>query len=144
MTTEKKTAPLRSNQLHVARHAFTSFCVNPEIGVKLDDVLHVDFLQHVAPKLNAGDTIYVSPEGLEYWAHLLVVSVSGKEVVTRIITQVDLSGGTQSAQVDDYVVNHGGPQKWRVMKGKDVVSKGHDSKEVAEKALAKHLEETDR
>ena len=141
MSTGEKKAPLRSNQLHVDRHAFTSFCVQPSIGTKLCDVTDIDFFQHVSGKLRSGDTIYVAPEGLMYWAQLLVVSVSGKEVKTQVITQVDLSGDVETSQVDEYVVCHGGPHhKWRVMKGKEVISKGHDTKEAAEQVRDEHLE----
>jgi hypothetical protein len=70
-----------SRRTHVAR---------PDFGLTLQQVMDAAYWGNVASKLRAGDLIELQPEGLTYWAQLIVVDASPVHANVKLLQFVDL------------------------------------------------------
>lgn len=70
-----------SRRTHVAR---------PDFGLTLSQVMDAAYWCNVASKLRAGDIVELQPEGLTYWAQLIVVDASPVHANVKLLHFVDL------------------------------------------------------
>jgi hypothetical protein len=119
-------------------------------GVPLEIVKAPDYWAHLARKVRRGDTIEVLAEDGAYDCTYRVVSIMGLLVHLRPLREwiADGSAPAATAGTDVQIVTDRarvkfiprGDHKWRVENAAgEVVSKGHETRESAEAAMAQYL-----
>lgn len=73
MTEAKRTPKINSAKFRHAHYVQKNFIAEPDYGVTLDQVMDESYWGHVARELKPGYTIEVMPEGLTYYARLIVI-----------------------------------------------------------------------
>lgn len=88
--TEKRTMRLNQTRFHRPNHVSLTYIAQPEYGVTLAEVMDEAYWAHVAHELKAGFFIDVTPEGLPYYARLIVIHADPKRAVVKLLQFVDL------------------------------------------------------
>ena len=127
-----------------------TWCVTPERGASIDDVLSAGYFSHVVAQFRPGDHIEVMPEGREWYAEMVVLGVSRLEAQLGLIHAVDLVSAP-AVQIDDavqdeptpdgYTIKWAGPKaKFRIQRCADraVLQDGFDTAAEANRWLADH------
>jgi hypothetical protein len=116
-------------------------CVEP--GTTLDDLLKPEFFCHVAKQLRTFSKIRVLPDDASWYAELIVRSAGTNWARCSLFKFVEFDAVQPEAQAVEYAkVGWGGPsQKHRVVRISDgaVLSKDHESSEIAQAWLKDHL-----
>lgn len=81
---------LNQSRFRAAQFVSINYVAEPEYGVTLDQILDEAYWSHVARELKAGYTIEVKPEGLPYYAKLIVVHAEPTRAVVKLLNFVDL------------------------------------------------------
>jgi hypothetical protein len=139
MNTPSHMLPMRIDRADFARSEY--FLAAPP-GTTVDDVIDPDFWVHVARRLKVNDRIEIvaldgsfdmevritsiDPRGL--WAHVRPLRVAeGRFAVP------EASGAYPDK--DGYTVEWGGPHRWRIVRGNDVVARDFPDQAAAISAL---------
>jgi hypothetical protein len=130
-------APLKPARFHIHEQVSSRYVAVVPEGMSKDEVMHPQFWTHIAPKVRAYDVIDVRAEDGRYWAQLLVVRASLKEVVVRMYNYVDLDPAL--AQMEDLKIEgmlvawKGAHDKFVVIRDQDkvIVRTGIDSRSQA-------------
>jgi len=115
--------------------------VKPEIAVKPTDLLDPDYWAHVARRMRAGDRVEAVPEDRHYFAEFFVLAASTNWAKLVLIREVTLIKDNEKTVLDGFSVAFAGAHKWRVTRGDEVLSKGHDDKDSASKWLAENMKD---
>jgi len=128
----KRERKLQASRFNLAEHKRNIFHVVPEDGVTLEDVLEPSFWAHISNRLRPTDRIEVYAEDGSYFAELIVREAGHLFAKVQVLRKVDLEGETSGAvaSVSGHDVAWKGPHhKWAVVRGKDVIQGGFDTKE---------------
>jgi hypothetical protein len=87
---DKPTPRLNQTKFHRPGHASLTYVATPTYGETLAQVMDEAYWAHVAAELKAGYKIEVMPEGLPYYAELLVVHAEPTRAVVKLLNYVDL------------------------------------------------------
>lgn len=138
---------LSPNRVRGAEFHRNVWCVTPEKGTKISDVLSPGFFAHVAPQFRVGDHVEVSPEGGDWYAEMLVRSASKLDVTLGVVHVVEFMAVSVSqaseSWKDAFYVKWGGPKaKFRIHRTADheVLEGGFDTAQGAESWIAGHLQ----
>ena len=122
-------------------YARTIWCVKPEISVTVKDMLSPDYWAHVARSMRAGDRVEAIPDDRHYFAEFFVLAASTNWAKLILLREIPLIKDNEEVQTDGFAVKFAGAHKWRVTRGKEILSKGHDDKDSAAKWLADNLKD---
>lgn len=73
-----------------AEYVYTNHVATPDYGIALKDVLEPAYWGNVASTIKVGDTIEVMPEGLTYYARLIVIDAGPVYAKVKLLQFVDL------------------------------------------------------
>lgn len=90
MTETKRVPKINQSKFHRPNFVSLSYVATPEYGITLDQVLDEAYWGNVARELKAGYTIEVMPEGLPYYARLIVIHAEPARAVVKLLQFVDL------------------------------------------------------
>jgi hypothetical protein len=90
--TSMKPSQLVDSRFKPAKFIRQIYVAQPEYGVMLTDVLKSDYWRHVASHLRPGALIEVQPEGLTYFAQLIVIDSGTNWAKVKLLSFVDLLG----------------------------------------------------
>lgn len=112
--------------------------------VKIEDVMDPDFWAHCTGLFREGDKIECRSQDNAWYAELMVASVGTLLVKMWRLLYVELgeaASGVPRRATSEFVVNLGGPQRWRVVRlaDKAPIHIGEPTKEEAERWLAKFV-----
>jgi hypothetical protein len=87
----------KSNQstFHNRDWAYSSFVDRPGYGILLKDVMEDAYWSNVAAKLKVGSVIEVMPEGLTYYARLIVIDCGPTFAKVKALEFVDLTNAAE-------------------------------------------------
>lgn len=91
------------------------------VGTTIEDLLDPHLWTHLARKVRVDDTIVVTTENRDLWAHLWVVGIVGKVVAVRVLAAKSFKGEAvptigQSSDTELPRCEYKGPQrKWCVI-----------------------------
>lgn len=139
MTEEK--AVKKPTNLEESTYARTIWCVKPEIKVTVEDMLVPGFWAHVAKRFKAGDHIEAVPDDRHYFAEFFVLAASDNWAKLVLLRETTLIKDDVETSTEGPIVKWGGRDKWRVIDGSEVLSKGHDDKDAANAWLKEHKKE---
>ena len=115
--------------------------VKPEIAAKVEDLLNPDYWAHVARRFRAGDRIEAVPDDRHYFAEFFVLAASSNWAKVILLRHEVLIKDNETTMTDGFSIGFAGAHKWRVTRGDEILSKGHDDKTAASKWLADHMKE---
>lgn len=90
MTEQKRSPKLNQSKFHRPHFASLPYVATPDYGITLDQVLDESFWGNVAAELKAGYTIEVMPEGLPYYARLIVIHAEPARAIVKLLQFNDL------------------------------------------------------
>lgn len=135
-------------QLYPPGHLYREFAFVIPVGVSLDAAMTEKYWQHVQAQLKKWDVLEVFAEDNSYEARLRVINPSKQAFALRVLSVIDWTdvepAGEAPAQDSPPVgpghtltVGFAPKQGWRVIEQltKDVISKGHETKEEALRAM---------
>jgi len=93
--TEKRAPKINQTRFHRPGQVSLNYVATPDYGVTLDQVLDEAFWGNVSFELKAGYTIEVMPEGLPYYAKLIVIHAEPTRAVVKLLSFVDLVNEAQ-------------------------------------------------
>lgn len=140
---------LQPNRVKGAEYHRNIWCVTPERGASLEDVLSAGYFSHVVAQFRPGDRLEVVPEGRAWYAELIVLGVSKLDAQFGVITVADLGRAPQPTELppqeapatEDYVIRWAGPKaKFRIQRraDKEVLQDGFDTEAEASRWLTDH------
>ena len=135
--TEK--AVRKPTSIEESTYARTIYQVKPEISVTVKDLLEPDYWAHVAKRLRAGDRIEAIPDDRHYYAEFFVLAASTNWAKLVLLREITLIKDNEKSVTDGFSIGFAGPHKWRVTRGEEILSKGHDDKDSAARWLTEHL-----
>lgn len=103
MAIEKRPPKISQNKFHRPGYRSIAFVAEPDFGVTLDRVMEEDYWGHVARELKAGYTIEVLPEGLTYYARLIVIDADPTRARVKLLDFVDLTGQQEMPEIKEIV-----------------------------------------
>ena len=115
--------------------------VKPEIAVTVEDLLKPEYWAHVARRMRAGDRVEAVPDDRHYFAEFFVLAASSNWAKLVLLREVTIIKDNEQIVSEDFMVAFAGAHKWRVTRGDEVLSKGHDDKDSATKWLAENMKE---
>lgn len=142
----------KANQstFHTRDWSYSAHVDRPNYGVLLKDVLEDSYWSNVAAKLKVGDQIEIQPEGLTYYAKLIVVDCGPAFAKVKVLAFNDLTDEraapdqeplqTSVALGVKYVAERAGPW-FRVKRVPDneIMKTGFRSMKAAEAWAAENL-----
>lgn len=133
--------PVTVSRVQLAEHARAVWCVTPEAGTTLKDVLAQDYWANVAAtKLKPGTIIEVMPEDASFWAQLLVMDTGRLAASVKVLHAVKLEADAplQEAPGDHYIEFKGPKLQWCIVRRSDksIVKEGIRGKDTALRSLA--------
>jgi len=140
VVTEKK-AVKRPTNIEESTYARTVWQVKPEIAATVKDLLDPDYWAHVARRFRAGDRVEAIPDDRHYYAEFFVLAASTNWAKLILLREVTLIEDNEKTVTDGFSIGFGGAHKWRVTRGDEILSKGHDDKDSAAKWLADNLKD---
>ena len=104
----------------------------------LEEVCELSYWVHVAKQLKMWDRIEVCAFDGSYYAVLMVLSAGDKWAKVTVLNKYKLIA--MKKPVKGYIVSHTQGMKWRVQRSEDkeVLSKDHETKELADQWLANY------
>lgn len=91
MTELKRSPKITDAKFKASHYVQKNFIASPDYGVTLEQVMDESYWGHVARELKAGYTIEVMPEGLPYYAKLIVIHSDEKtRAVVKLLQYSDL------------------------------------------------------
>jgi hypothetical protein len=91
MTDMKRPPKISDSKFKASHYVQKNFIATPDYGVTLAQVMEESYWGHVARELKSGYTIEVMPEGLPYYAKLIVIHSDEKtRAVVKLLQYVDL------------------------------------------------------
>jgi hypothetical protein len=131
---------LLTRQMKQAEFVRTVWHVTPDCEV--EEMLKPEYWVHVAPQIKPGDRIEAIPADRHFFAEFMVLGSASNWVKVELMRKVVLIEDIETVEEDGFKVSWGGPaQRWRVTQGKEVLSKDHDTKELAMAWLKDHKKE---
>ena len=115
--------------------------VKPEIAVTVEDLLDPNYWAHVARRMRAGDRVEAVPADRHYFAEFFVLAASTNWAKLVLLRKVTIIKDHENTVTEGFTVGFAGKHKWRVTRGDEILSKGHDDKESASKWLVDHMKD---
>jgi len=115
--------------------------VKPEIAVTVKDLLKPDYWAHVARRMRAGDRVEAVPDDRHYFAEFFVLAASSNWAKLVLLREVTIIEDNEKIETEGFMIAFAGAHKWRVTRGEEILSKGHDDKDSATKWLAENMKE---
>ena len=139
----KRIEPVRFELAEFGRSVYRA--VTP-LGDTIEDILQPDYWSHVWKRLRPLHRIEINPDDGSFYAELIVRSVQRNHVVVAAINFVELGEKIElPPEASAYRVEHAGPpEKFRVMRGQDVLRSKIETYEGAVNWLKAHLKSLDR
>ena len=138
MADKVRVPQLMPNSIEEAAQKRNIWQITPEPGVTVDDILKKEYWAHTSGCLTPGDRIEAIPQDRSYYAEFIVLGKDKHWATVKLlgpVIQIFENQEEAEAVADTgYTVAFAGPHKWRVVRNNDkqVMSKGHDSREQAE------------
>ena len=139
--TEEKTAVKKPTNIEEAAYERTVWQVKPELKATVKDLLNPDYWAHVAKRMKAGDRIEAVPDDRHYFAEFFVLAASTNWVKLVLMREVIIIKDNDKTVTDGFTVAFAGAHKWRVTRGKEILSKDHDDKASASAWLAENMKD---
>lgn len=139
MTEKKEKTVKRPTTIDEAAYARTVWIVKPEATATVEDLLEPGYWAHVARQIRAGDRVEAVPDDRSYYAEFFVLAASSNWAKLVLLREETLIKDSGKSVDGEFAIGFAGPHKWRVTRGKEVLSKGHDDKESATKWLADNM-----
>lgn len=89
---------INQSEFRLAEHVSLNYVARPNYGVTLEQVMEEAYWGHVATLLKAGYTIECMPEGLTWYAKLIVVDATPVSAKVKLLQFVDLADPVQLPQ----------------------------------------------
>jgi hypothetical protein len=89
---------LNQSKFRLSEHVSLNYVAQPEYGVTLAQVLDDAYWGHVAALLKAGYTIECMPEGLTWYAKLIVVDAGPVHAKVKVLQFTDLLADTPKVE----------------------------------------------
>lgn len=86
----KRPPKMNQSKFHRPNHVSLTYVATPDYGTTLDQVMDEAYWGNVARELKAGYKIDVQPEGLPYFARLIVIHADPTRAVVKLLQYVDL------------------------------------------------------
>jgi len=116
--------PLLQGRIADATHKRNVWYVTPEHGVTIDDMLKVDFWQHVTGQLRPTDRIEAWAEDQSWMAEFVVVQVERAWAKVHLLVKHQMGGLMSEKKEQDYYVKWRGPHgKYAAMRADGTVMK---------------------
>ncbi len=134
-----KAPALSPGLIQQAESARSVWSIEIPPGVAFSNLLRPDFWCHCTHKFRRYDMIEARAQDNAWFATLMVASVDRLSIKMWPLHRVTLSlADTATPEAAEYVVNLGGPQRWRIVRlaDKEVIHHGEASREAAEQWLA--------
>jgi len=131
----------RPTSIEASDFARTIWQVKPEIKAKVKDLLEPEYWAHVAKIMKAGDRIEAIPEDRHYYAEFFVLAASSNWAKLVLLREITLIKDNETSVTEGFSIGFAGNHKWRVTRGKEVLSKGHEDKEAATSWLNKNMKD---
>ena len=141
MKEEQAVAVKKPTNIEEAVAAHNIWQVKPEIAATVQDLLNPEYWAHVARRMRAGDRVEAVPDDRHYFAEFFVLAASTNWAKLVLIREVTLIKDNEKTVTEGFSVAFAGAHKWRVTRGEEVLSKGHDDKDSATKWLAENIKD---
>jgi hypothetical protein len=140
MTEKVEKRVIKPTNIDISEYSRTVWQVKPAIELEIEDLLKPDYWAHVAIKMKPGDRIEAIPEDKHYFAEFFVMACASNWAKVKLLRIVTLIEENDATEIDGYTIKWAGPHdKFRVLAGNEVISKGHADKESAMQALNDHI-----
>ena len=137
---EKKAPRLTPNKLLQADYTRTVWSVESTAEVTKDELLDTEYWTNVAHMFKAGDRIEVVPANKMFFAEFFVLACAKNWAKVALLRYHELIAQMPESVGQKYTISWGGADKWRVLRGVDVLSKDHDSDGLAKAWLKEYKE----
>ena len=138
MSENKSQVVKKPTHLEQSEYARTIYRITPGPSIKKEDLIDPDYWAHVALGLRPGDHVEAVPEDRHYYAELFVLASAKNWAKVKLMRYVELIEDNDDSVEEGFDVKWAGRAKWRVLRGQDVLSEGHDTKPQAMGWLAEH------
>jgi hypothetical protein len=126
--------------IEMAEYNRSIWVVKPTIETEVEDLLDHNYWAHIAKRLKPGDRIEALPEDRHYFAEFIVIACASNWAKIKLLRSVVLIEDNDKTEIDGYTIKWAGPRdRFRVMAGDEIISKGHGDKESAMQALNDHM-----
>ena len=115
--------------------------ITPEPNVTIEDILKPEFWANVSRNLRSGHRVEIIPQDNSYFAEVFVMAASTNWAKVILLRKVDLIEKNETnVETSGCIVKWAGPHdKWRITRGTEVISKGHEDESLAYAWLTEHL-----
>lgn len=114
--------------------------IKPTVETEKEDMLDPNYWAHIAKRFKRGSRIEAMPDDMRYFIEFIVIACASNWAKVKVLREVKLIEDTEITEIDGYSIKWAGQyDKFRVLAGKEVISKGHADKESAMQALNDHL-----
>ncbi|MES9841223.1 MAG: hypothetical protein ABW134_11775 [Candidatus Thiodiazotropha endolucinida] len=140
--TESKIKPIPPINVQLAQHAYRMFNVAVPGKISKKDITNPVLFEHVAKQLTLFSELRVIADDGSFMARLLVMYVSGTDVIARVIEYHEFEELDYSRDnVGEYFTHLRGPKRWCIVKRSDgsVVKENMPDKATAERELGEYL-----
>lgn len=138
-----KLRPVPTNRLKPAEVARNVWCLDVEPSTTIEDLKRRDFLGNLTRMLRRHDKIEVMWADGSREAVLRVLAVGPKEVAVGVLSENthDSIDPDALSLPTGYSIEWGGDiEKHRVLRGRDVIRSGFDTKSAAQTWLSNHMQ----
>ena len=135
---EKKTVVRTPTRLALVEFARASHHVTVENGVTKAMLEKPDFWAHISELLKSGDHIEIVPKDRHFFAEVFVLAASSGWAKVKMLRYTTLIKDTTKTKDENFQVEWNGTEKWRVLEGDEILTKDHETKELALAWLKEH------
>jgi hypothetical protein len=133
--------PLSEANFKLASFATNRWAVTVPAGLMLDAVLVPEFWAHNVRRLHQGDIVEVRCEDASFFAELYTIKTDKLAAYMAVLRHFDLNALQAKPEAvasnEPVSVEFRGRGKWSVMRGRDVLKSGFDTKADAEAEAAR-------
>ncbi len=142
---ERKNPQLQMVHFKQAEQLRNIWCVQAARDVTVEQLLDETYWAHVARMLRSGDRIEVMPEDNAYFAELMVLATGRLHAQVEMMRYIEFDQPSPQASESQYRIDWGGSiDKYRIIRGDDILSKGHETQKAANRWLDSHMQAQNR
>ena len=139
---EKKNPQLQLAHFKQAENLRNIWCVQADRSVTQEQFLDETYWAHVAKMLRAGDRIEIMTEDNAYFAELMVLATGRLYAQVELMRYVEFDRPSPQASAEaEFKIDWGGSiSKYRILRGNDVLSEGHETEKAALRWRDSHID----
>lgn len=118
----------------------TVWCITPDAGTTIEDIMNPEFYAHVVRSIKIGDKLEAIPDDSVWYAELLVMDIGPGFAKVALLRHVELEAIDPRDELAGMTIEFAGrKQKYRVLRGGKVLEKGFPTQSKAREWAERHM-----